>query len=88
MKAQILSLILPVAAFMLASAGAVGTKMAQSQNSGVPPETGWSRNANNHCLVPTQCRTEVGPICTIPAGAQAFGMVAPNQCTKTLYKLQ
>ena len=85
MKTKILSLILPVAAFMLASAGAVGSAM-ETADSSAPPAPGWSRNALNHCLVQTSCKTEIDDICTVSSGAQAFGMVAPNQCTQTLYK--
>ncbi len=87
MKSKILSLILPVAAFMLASAGAVGTSMSDSQESAGTPAQGWSRNAQNHCLVQTKCQLEVGPICTV-GGAVAKGMSAPNQCTIDLYRFQ
>lgn len=87
MKSKILSLILPAAAFMLASAGAVGTSMSDSHESTGTPAPGWSRNAQNHCLVQTNCQLEFGPICTV-GGAVAKGMAAPNQCTIDLYKLQ
>ena len=48
----IVKLVLPVAAFMLASAGAVGTHVSAKDSAGMPLMTGYVHNpTSSNCLV-------------------------------------
>lgn len=85
MRTKIFSFVLPVAAFVLASAGAVGTKMTDSSKSANPPITGWTHGASS-CQDPVPCKTEVDVFCTDGAGNRAYLMTSPNQCNIDLYK--
>lgn len=87
MKTRILSLALPIAAFTLASAGAVSTKIADTKASESGAVPGWTRNGQNHCLTQVQCKETIGAFCTDGGGARAYAMSAPNQCTIDLFKL-
>ena len=53
-------MILPVAAFALASAGAVATSSAKSNSGAVQ---GWQRNAPNDCTYLRMCNNAGGPSC-------------------------
>lgn len=75
----ILKLVLPVAAFALASAGAASTH----ESAKVAPETGWRRIAMNDCASPVTCNNESTTLCTI-GGFQRYKKVGLD-CVEPLY---
>jgi len=87
MKTSLVKLMMPVAAFVLASAGAVTTSVVGSTGNAAPPERGWHRySMEADCESIANCRTEPGEICTSAVtGDQAFKLVGSN-CSELLFK--
>lgn len=75
----ILKLVLPVAAFAMASAGAVST----NESAKLAPETGWRRVAMNDCISPVTCNGESSTLCTI-GGFQRYKKVGLD-CVEPLF---
>ena len=75
MKTKFFKTVMPVAAVMLAIAGAFA---AQSDKAAKPLVTGWvNLSASQPCFTSVQCKTEDGPICTLMynnVSYQAFGI--------------
>ncbi|HMI08124.1 MAG TPA: DUF6520 family protein [Flavobacterium sp.] len=67
-------MILPVAAFALASAGAVTTGNSGTKTAGTAVQ-GWKRIApDNHCEQSIMCNNLPGPVCT-SGGVQLYAKV-------------
>ncbi|GGB64482.1 hypothetical protein GCM10007424_00460 [Flavobacterium suaedae] len=89
MKA-IAKLILPVAAFMLASAGAVGTKAVEDSKEGTLNITGYVHQTSNPCFeVSVNCQTmNNGQICKALTPEQnVYRLTGTNQCAELLWKV-
>jgi hypothetical protein len=87
----IVKMILPAAVFVLASAGAVGTK-AERDNAfkkALTTEYIQINNNPNDCEERVvNCSTDSGPICTADSdNKQVFRKNAAGQCSIQLYKL-
>ncbi|NDP27740.1 MAG: hypothetical protein GZ087_09990 [Flavobacterium sp.] len=81
---NLVKVIIPVAAFMLASAGAVSTNVNSSTKSTAVAIQGWNRiSPNEPCTELRMCNNVGSTICTL-SGVQAFEKVGAN-CTKELY---
>ncbi|EIA07299.1 DUF6520 family protein [Flavobacterium aquidurense] len=81
---NLVKVIMPVAAFMLASAGAVSTNGANSTKNATVAIQGWNRvSPNAPCTELRMCNNVGSTICTL-SGVQAFEKVGAN-CTKELY---
>ncbi len=83
MKNFAVKMIMPVAAFMLASAGAVSTSSAVSKSTGAAVQ-GWQYTAPTQCTELRMCNNIGTTICTL-SGVQAFGKVG-NECQTVLYQ--
>jgi hypothetical protein len=88
----IVKMILPAAVFVLASAGAVGTKVERDNASKKALTTEWIQINNN----PNDCEERevsctpenIAPICTSDSdNKQVFRKNAAGQCSVQLYKL-
>lgn len=79
---SLVKLILPVAAFALASAGAVSS----NESAKALPETGWQRVSINNCVKPVTCNNIPSTMCTVD-GAQVFKKVGLD-CIQPLYHTQ
>lgn len=86
----ILKMVLPVAAFALASAGAVSTTGSSTVADGTVLIDGWVHNPDvNNCSerINLNCRTTSGtPVCMSTDGKQVFLKNGAGQCSVTLYK--
>lgn len=87
MKTTIVKMLLPVAAFALASAGAISNNSSHNVKSGLVNGYIHSPGAND-CKPSIQCKAEFGPVCQsgITTGPQVYGMTAPGNCWITLYR--
>lgn len=90
----IFKMMLPVAAFMLASAGAVSTTGAKSLKAdGTVLINGWIQNPDaDHCdpIEELDCKTTSGtPVCMTSGSAsqQAFLKTPGGRCTVPLYRV-
>jgi hypothetical protein len=74
MKTFFKALLLPVAAFALASAGAVGTNEANISKAAKPPITAFIHDPlQSSCRsVTVSCNTVSGPTCTYVQGANSW----------------
>jgi hypothetical protein len=80
MKALV-KIIMPVAAFVLASAGAVNTGTTAKGEGGLIQ--GWDRIAPNDCVELTMCNNTSKVLCTF-GGVQAYSKVG-NDCPAPLF---
>ena len=81
---NLVKVIMPVAAFILASAGAVSTNVNSSTKSTIVATKGWNRiSTNEPCTELRMCNNVGNTMCTL-SGVQAFEKVGAN-CTKELY---
>jgi len=90
MKA-ILKMVLPVAAFALASAGAVSTTGSSTPADGTVLINGWVHNPDaNNCSerLNLNCRTTSGtPVCMSSDAKQVFIKNGAGQCSVQLYRV-
>jgi hypothetical protein len=88
MKSLSIKLMLPVVAFVLASAGAVSTS-GSTAKSALAPIQGWKRTAPFQCSAVRDCNNETGPVCMNGAD-QLYGKATPtSDCTLILtHKVQ
>lgn len=88
MKTTVVKMLMPVAAFVLASAGAVGTNASLSQKSSTALIPGYIHSANP-CDPSIQCNNSGSFVCqtNITSGPQVFGKdaVGPG-CAVTLWR--
>lgn len=82
MKATILKMILPVAAFVLASAGAVTTSNEKTAKTEGTVVQGWTIN----CVQLRLCNNMPGPLCT-QSGVQAY-IKDGSDCSEALFHKQ
>ena len=87
MKTIILrAFVLPVAAFALASAGAVSTNTAKVSKADVLITAYIHNPAEENCeAVQVNCSPGAGPAC-VSAGFTAYGKESQNSCTLTLHR--
>ncbi|MNR15505.1 hypothetical protein D3C85_1320430 [compost metagenome] len=87
MKTIILrAFVLPVAAFALASAGAVSTNTSDESKADVVMTAYIHDPAINSCKeVQVDCSPNPGPAC-LSGSFTAYGKEAPNSCTLTLHR--
>ncbi|MNS50997.1 hypothetical protein D3C72_836600 [compost metagenome] len=87
MKTIILrAFVLPVAAFALASAGAVSTNTSDESKADVVMTAYIHDPAINSCKeVQVDCSAGNGPAC-LSGSFTAYGKEAPNSCTLTLHR--
>ena len=84
MKTSLVKMILPVAAFVLASAGAVATKTAGS-NSKVIDTNGWARlSEGSPCQYVRSCNNNSLMVCK-QGSIQVFAKTGVDDCSSTLY---
>lgn len=90
MRLQIVKMLLPVAAFALASAGAVTTNSSNAVKAKTGLIQGYIHSPTlNDCKPSIQCKEAGGPVCQsgITTGPQVYGMTAaPNDCWVTLFR--
>ncbi|MFT3793756.1 DUF6520 family protein [Flavobacterium sp.] len=79
MKANLLKMILPVAAFALASAGAVTTSNQKTAKAEGKIVQGWTID----CVELRQCNNTMGSLCK-QAGVQAYEKDG-NDCSEALF---
>jgi hypothetical protein len=88
MKTTVVKMLMPVAAFVLASAGAVGTNASHSQKSSTALLPGFIHSANP-CEPSIKCQDSGTFVCqtNITTGPQVFGKdaVGPG-CSVTLWR--
>jgi hypothetical protein len=88
MKTTIVKMLMPVAAFVLASAGAVSTNASHSLKSSTALVPGYIHSAMP-CQPSIQCSLSGGFVCqtNITSGPQVFGKDAAGPgCAVTLYR--
>jgi len=78
---NLVKMIMPVAAFVLASAGAVTT--SNSNDSVTASTQGWRRIKVNDCVTPVMCNNLSANLCTTGA-FQAYAKIGLD-CTSVLY---
>lgn len=83
MKNLSVKMIMPVVAFMLASAGAIGTSGVNDSKGTGAAIQGWQRIAPGQCTELRMCNNIGTTICTL-SGTQAFAKVG-NDCVQVLY---
>jgi hypothetical protein len=83
MKISVVKLVMPVAAFVLASAGAVSTSGVNASKSTVAAVQGWERVSPEQCSQLRMCNNIPNTICSL-SGTQAFAKVG-NDCVEVLY---
>jgi hypothetical protein len=93
MKVIFFKQIVPAAAIMLATAGAFGTHAMNTNSESLINKPGFIKvdPLGNTCNSPEQCRTEIGPICTVggvPGATQLWGKTVAGKCTVELYRIQ
>lgn len=84
MKTLLVKSFLPVAAFMLASAGAVSTSNSVTSSTTSAPQQGFKRIAPLNCQPVKMCNNVSDVLCT-DGGQQLFGKATPtSDCTLIL----
>lgn len=84
MKTLLVKSFLPVAAFMLASAGAVSTTSSTTASTASATQQGFKRIAPFNCQPVKMCNNESDVICK-DGGQQLFGKSSPvSDCTLVL----
>ncbi len=84
MKILLVKSFLPFAAFMLASAGAVGTTSSKTASTASAAQQGFVRLAPFNCLPIKMCNNVSDILCT-DGGQQLFGKSSPtSDCTLIL----
>lgn len=88
MKTTVVKMLMPVAAFMLASAGAVSTNASHSVKSSTALVPGFI-HTSNPCEPSIQCKDSGTFVCqtNITSGPQVYGKNASGQgCAVTLWR--
>lgn len=85
-------MILPVAAFVLASAGAVSTSAKDENKAETMLINGWIRTPDaQHCteVFDLDCTTNFGPVCTTTEAIpkQVYNLNPASHCSVNLYKV-
>lgn len=81
---SLVKLIMPVAAFMLASAGAIGSATFDSDSAAVPVQ-GWKRIAPNVCSPTKVCNNESQALCYDGSNQMFSKPTQTSDCTGILY---
>jgi hypothetical protein len=85
MKTLLVKSFLPVAAFMLASAGAVSTSNSTTSSTDSAAQQGFRRIAPFNCQPVKMCNNVSDVVCKDGGGQQLFGKSSPaSDCTLIL----
>ena len=84
----LVSLILPFAAFMLAGAGAIGTKSVEANNGKTTAIMGYLHTTSEPCSeVSVNCQTSNnGQICEV-SSKPVYRLTGANSCAQFLWKV-
>lgn len=83
MKSFVMKMVLPAAAFVLASAGAVSTSSA-SANTAQASVQGWKRIAPFNCQQVRLCNNQGGPVCLNGTDTMYAKPTPSSDCTQIL----
>jgi hypothetical protein len=92
MKVNFAKQVLPVAAFVLATAGAFTTNAMNERSKSMAPIRGWIKlnpeatSCEEHDMCSTTNNGTVCRVGLVPSGAILFGKNAANECKVPVYK--